>query len=461
MFLKCSYLFSERVDEQMKLQKTDYPNIFSRDDGKYVVTIDFGYHQVFDEKKGKMVQKQKKTRKVCDTLREAKKLISQNNIIKANNKNKNTKDGLALTFKEAHEKYLQHYAPTWTVSYLCSKKSQGKHMVEYFDKCKIKNITTIDVENYYMHLTDTKGLTINTVKHHQSQLKDEFRFFKKNTWIHENPVTDAKIRQQKANEKFEDKVLCIEELQLLIKQALIEDDKSSIVLVTLAALCGMRKGEILGVKWGDLDYDKNQIHVHNNRVQWPEGGYLEKLPKSAKERYTCFPKIAQDLLEIPKKQQEMLLGRKITADDYVYRTPYCILHKETNPLPSVSKCSVRWRQFFTRCQKRLRNDKMIEIRKIEGIAKSYVITVAERERLLIKHNYKQFEYRRLHALRHSFDSILLDNEVNFLNVAACLGQKVHDSLTTSTYYHPTNYTESVNNFWDSHIYVNVSQYLEV
>ena len=54
----------------------------------------------------------------------------------------------------------------------------------------------------------------------------------------------------------------------------------------------------------------------------------------------------------------MLLGREVTKDDYVYSTPFCILHAETNPLPSTSKCSVRWRQFFTRFQKRLRNAKL-------------------------------------------------------------------------------------------------------
>ena len=155
----------------------------------------------------------------------------------------------------------------------------------------------------------------------------------------------------------------------------------------------------------------------------------------------------------------MLLGREVTKDDYVYRTPFCILHSETNPFPSTSKCSVRLRQFFTRCQKRLRNAKLEEIRQLEGIAKSYVITAAERDKLLIKYNYKELEYLRLHGMRHSFDSILLDNEVNYVNVSACLGHTLSDSLTTSRYYHPKDYVEPVNKFWDNNIKIDVSKYL--
>ena len=153
------------------------------------------------------------------------------------------------------------------------------------------------------------------------------------------------------------------------------------------------------------------------------------------------------------------VGQTLTYDDYVYRTPFCILHAETNPLPSTSKCSVRWRQFFTRCQKRLINAKLEEIRKLEGIAKSYVITAAERDKLLIKYNYQELEYLRLHGMRHSFDSILLDNEVNYVNVSACLGNTLSDSLTTSRYYHPKDYVEPVNNFWDNNIKIDVSKYL--
>ena len=120
----------------MKIQNTDYPNIFIRDDGKYIASLDFGYHQVYDEKQGKMVQKQKRTRKVCNTLMEAKALISENNIIKANNKNKNKKDGLSLTFKEAHEKYLEHYKTTWTDSYTYTKKHKESICASTLQKLK-------------------------------------------------------------------------------------------------------------------------------------------------------------------------------------------------------------------------------------------------------------------------------------------------------------------------------------
>ena len=62
-------------------------------------------------------------------------------------------------------------------------------------------------------------------------------------------------------------------------------------------------------------------------------------------------------------------------------------------------------------------------------------------------------------MRHSFDSILLDNEVNYVNVSACLGHTLSDSLTTRRYYHPKDYVEQVNKFWDNNIKIDVSKYL--
>lgn len=41
-------------------------------------------------------------------------------------------------------------------------------------------------------------------------------------------------------------------MQLILELAAEEDDKIALVLATLSGLCCLRKGEILGIKYGDL-----------------------------------------------------------------------------------------------------------------------------------------------------------------------------------------------------------------
>ena len=79
---------------------TEYPGIKQRiKDGKYLVVIDLGRQPRLDKKTGLMVQKQCKTQKVFDTLKEAKAYQGENN--KAKSRQKVSKVAGKVTFRQA------------------------------------------------------------------------------------------------------------------------------------------------------------------------------------------------------------------------------------------------------------------------------------------------------------------------------------------------------------------------
>lgn len=52
-------------------------------------------------------------------------------------------------------------------------------------------------------------------------------------------------------------------------------------IVWLLALCmGLRRGEICGLRWSDVDLQGRILHVHNQRVKLADGRLIDALPKS-------------------------------------------------------------------------------------------------------------------------------------------------------------------------------------
>jgi integrase len=69
------------------------------------------------------------------------------------------------------------------------------------------------------------------------------------------------------------------------------------------ALCGLRRGEIAGLRWGDVDLERETLSITNNRVD-AAGKAIENGPKSAMSRRTLpLPDRLVSVLKAAKKRQ--------------------------------------------------------------------------------------------------------------------------------------------------------------
>jgi integrase len=77
-------------------------------------------------------------------------------------------------------------------------------------------------------------------------------------------------------------------------------------LFHLALTSGMRKGELLGLRWSDLDWDKCVIHVHHQLQIVPDHGYELVAPKTkAGHRQIKLGQGTMKQLEAHRKRQEL------------------------------------------------------------------------------------------------------------------------------------------------------------
>lgn len=390
---------------------TKYPGIVQLSNGRYKVTIDYGRDEV--------TGKQRKTHKTVDTLKEARALQGQN----ADAKRFNRTTGISgkVLFKDALVDYNATYEKDWSMSYRTMKHNQEKRMLAYFGDKDVRTISTLDIEAFFKwcqepHEGFQKELCNNTIGKYRTHLSDIWVFMKKNKQkygISENVVSDAKIGKI---EKYEATTLTPEQIKYLLTYVThCEEDYSTFALLGIPALVGVRRGELCGLQWGDIDFENKIIDIQRQRDEI-NSQIVESVPKMGnpdgksrfekRQRYSALPDKFAELLLVIKANQESILERPVTASNYVYVTKRNMV---SGTLPRPGKVSKRWRELLERCNM---------VRKNKGL--------------------EEFPIVRLHDLRHSFISMCLNGGVNQLQVSANCGHTFSDrhlSTTIKTYWH--------------------------
>jgi integrase len=85
------------------------------------------------------------------------------------------------------------------------------------------------------------------------------------------------------------------------------DDNHYRLIIQVAVFTGMRQGEILGLKWGDLDWNSRQIHV---RRAWKEGQFSEPKTRTSIRKVDVPALLIHDLkkwkLRCPKGELDLM-----------------------------------------------------------------------------------------------------------------------------------------------------------
>ena len=97
-------------------------------------------------------------------------------------------------------------------------------------------------------------------------------------------------------------------------------------VVVLALATGMRRGELLGLRWADVDLDGAKLRVERSLEETTAGGLRFKAPKTKRgRRLITLPPRTVELLRAHRKQQlelRLALGLgKMGAEALVFPTP--------------------------------------------------------------------------------------------------------------------------------------------
>lgn len=156
-----------------------------------------------------------------------------------------------------------------------------KHFPEFLN-IPISRITTAMVEKYIVARQEDR-MNLTTLRKLIVTLNQVMKYAVRHGYIAHNPVTDAERPRERADldqgaETEGLQVLTPDEIAALLDA---EQDPKYRMLYLLAVMSGARQGELFGLKWSDVDWDKRQMHIQRT---FNEGAWRKPKSKASNRK---------------------------------------------------------------------------------------------------------------------------------------------------------------------------------
>ena len=157
----------------------------------------------------------------------------------------------------------------------------GKHILPAIGKRRVADVTRHDIERMVARLP---GTTRNRVLALASRL-----FTLAETWELRAPGTNPTRKVERAREEARDRVLTPSELGALAAALGAENDRSpaAVAAIRMAALTGLRIGEVLAIRWEHVDFETGRLILASTKT----GRRRHDAPTPALEVLASLPRI--------------------------------------------------------------------------------------------------------------------------------------------------------------------------
>lgn len=303
-------------------------------------------------------------------------------------------DPSALTVAEYLERWLTVYAEA-NVSQKTYERYRGivtNHLSPAFGAMKLAKLHPLHIQSYYAKMRKEGrkdgrrgGLSAQTILHLHRVLSEALKMAVRWQLLARNP---ADAVQPPAVQQKEVKALDAAQTAWLLELA---EGTRLYLPIMLAVTAGLRRGEILGLKWADVDWTQATIRIQR-AVEETKTGVTMKAPKSRQSRrMVALPSITVEALRVHRAKQDEY--REKLGPDYAEQDLIC----------SVEDGSLWKPAAFTSAYRAL-----IARRKLTG--------------------------PNFHALRHSHASQMIAGGVDMKTVSSRLGHS-RTAFTLDTYTH--------------------------
>ena len=267
-----------------------------------------------------------------------------------------------------------------------------KRIDPYFRKLKVTlaDLTALDIEAFYEYCFNDLKVKGSTVQHFHANLHKALKYAVRHDLISANPM--EKVDRPKSR-KFVGSFYSLEEVDELFKRAKGDPVEFPILM---AAFYGLRRSEIMGLRWQSIDFSGNSIMIDHTVVQFRSEGQMKVIPKDrTKNESSCrslplVPQFRELLLRMKERQNQCrkLCGSCYIDSGYIY----------------VNDLGIPYKPNF----------------------------VTQHFKVLLKKN--GLRDIRFHDLRHTCASLLLKNGVSMKEIQEWLGHSDY-STTANIYAH--------------------------
>lgn len=238
-------------------------------------------------------------------------------------------DSAGLTVEKLVKEYMDNQRPYWKQTTITSYEYQVKaHIIPRIGKKKVSKITPDDIERFYFELIN-EGMKAGSISAVDTILNSSFRTAVRKRIIATNPCSGILGAVKKKTGYQKEQRHALEEWeQTALLEFIKEYYPEKYIPCYVLAWTGLRIGELAGLTWADIDFEKELIHVRRS---------LEYTTVDKKAQYVfSSPKTAAGFREVPmlKDVKKLLQGMKlnsskvvkigkpgkVTTEDVIFRT---------------------------------------------------------------------------------------------------------------------------------------------
>lgn len=224
-------------------------------------------------------------------------------------------------------------------TYYCYRSMIKKHINPAIGRIRLRQLEPWHIQRYYAEKMREGGLDSNSVHKHHILLHTALHLAFRQRILRENPVERVEAPREHPTRQF---YYTPEQLRQLFRA--VEGEWLEVV-VKLGAYLGLRRGEICGLRWSDVDFDHYVIRIRISRTT-AGNRVVEKTPKTANSIRTLGIAGLDDLTRLLHAIRARQL--ELAAEQPEYQDSGYVLTDETGLPRHPNQVTKAFHQFVQR-----------------------------------------------------------------------------------------------------------------